>query len=63
MNTPINHFTRRANDRIARGHTPERPAAWPMVLVAMLCWCIVVCGLTLLGLPFVQFLLAGGSTP
>jgi hypothetical protein len=53
---PDNHFTRRTDDRASQGHTPEKPAAWPLVLVAILCWCIVVSGLALMGLPFVLWL-------
>jgi hypothetical protein len=60
MDTPDNHFTRRAEARMSQGHTPERPAVWPVVLLAIACWCLVVCVLTLLGLPFVRWIVDHG---
>ena len=60
METPDNHFTRRVDDRPSQGHTPERQPAYPLLLVTLLCWCLVVIGLTLLGLPFVQWLVDHG---
>ena len=58
MTAPDNHFTRRSDDRQAEGYTPERPGAWRGVLLAVACWAVIVCLFTLLGLPFVDWLVA-----
>lgn len=52
---PDNHFTRRADDRLAQGLTPERPAAWPMVVAAIAAWALSVTLFALLALPFLQW--------
>ena len=51
-----NHFARRTDDRQSEGYTPDKPAAWPGVLIALACWAFIVCLFTLLGLPFVDWL-------
>lgn len=53
---PDNQFTRRADDRLSRGYTPPAKPVWPTVLLGVLCWGLIVSLLTLLGLPFVQFI-------
>ncbi len=53
--SPDNHLSRRAYDRASQGYTPERPAAWPMVLAAILCWGLVVIGFVLMSLPSLQW--------
>lgn len=62
MNEPVdNHFTRRADDRQAQGY--KDVPAYPALILLILCWCLVVCLFTLLGLPFVQFLIEHGRVP
>ena len=59
MKTPDNHLARRAEDRASQGYTPEKSRAWPLVIVTLLCWCVLICAFSLLALPFLQWILDG----
>lgn len=59
METPDNHFTRRADDRYSIGHPGGTEPAWPAVIAAILAWGVIVILFTLLALPFVQWVLDG----